>query len=154
MVEALSAAAAAAVAMKYVVPAIGDLGAKVLETSEDSVSDAVVGFGKRLLRTLLGRRAQADQSRPDVAVLRDGLERRVLALARDPARPKAASQLEGAIEDLLAVDPGLLASTAALLEAAPPATVRQGDRSSYVGGDNAGTVITGDGNTVRYGSRP
>jgi hypothetical protein len=51
-------------------------------------------------------------------------------------------------------DSGSLASIAALLERAPQATVRQGDRSSYVGGDNSGTVITGDDNTVRYGSRP
>jgi hypothetical protein len=154
MVEALTAAAAAGVMMKYVLPAIKDLGEKVLEASEDSVSDAVVGFGKRLLRALLGRRAQADQSRPEVVALRNGVERRVLALARDPAQQKAASQLEGAIEDLLMADSGSLASIAALLERAPQATVRQGDRSSYVGGDNSGTVITGDDNTVRYGSRP
>jgi hypothetical protein len=32
--------------------------------------------------------------------------------------------------------------------------MRQGDRSSYVAGDNAGAVITGDGNTVVHGSRP
>jgi hypothetical protein len=154
MVEAFTAAAAAGVVMKYVLPAIRDLGDKVLEASEDSVSNAVVGFGKRLLHALLGRRAQAGQSRPEVVALRKGIERRVLALARDPAQQKAASQLEGAIEDLLMADSRLLASIAALLERAPQATVRQGDRSSYVGGDNSGTVITGDGNTVRYGSRP
>jgi hypothetical protein len=154
MVEALTAAAAAGVVMKYVLPAIRDLGEKVLEASEDSVSNAVVGFGKRLLRTLLGRRAQGDPSRPEVAALRKGIERRVLALARDPAQQKATSQLEGAIEDLLMADSSLLASTAALLEKAPQATTRRGDRSTYVGGDNSGTVVTGDGNTVRYGSWP
>jgi hypothetical protein len=153
MVEALTAAAAAGVAMNYVLPAISDLGEKVLEAAEDSVSNAVVGFGKRLLRALLGRQVQADQSKPEVVALRKGIERRVLVLARDPAQQKAASQLEGAIEGLLTADPGLQASTAALLETAPQATVRQGDRSSYVGGDNSGTVITGDGNTVEQGSR-
>lgn len=154
MVEALTAATAAGMAMRYLLPAIGDLGEKVLEASEDSVSNAVVGYGKRLLRALLGRRPRADRSRPDVAVLRDGIERRVRILARDPAQPKAASQLEGAIEDLLAADPGLLASVAAVLETAPPVTVRLGDRSSHVGGNNSGPVITGDGNTVSYGPRP
>jgi phosphotransferase system HPr-like phosphotransfer protein len=154
MVEAFTAAAAAGVVMKYVLPAIRDLGEKVLEASEDSVSNAVVGFGKRLLRALLGRRAQADQSIPEVVALRKGIERRVLVLARGPAQQKAASQLEGAIEDLLMADSSLLASIAALLEKAPEATVRQGDRSSYVGRDNSGTVITGDGNSVRYGSWP
>lgn len=154
MVEALTAAAAAGVVMTYAVPAIRNLGERVLEASEDSVSNAVVGLGKRLLRALLGRRAHADESSPEVVALRKGIERRVVALARDPARQKAASQLEGAIEDLLMADPGLLASIAALLEQAPQATVRQGDRSSYVGGDNSGTVVTGDGNTVRYGAWP
>jgi len=153
MMEALTATAMAGVAMKYVLPAIRDLGEKVLEASEDSVSNAVVGFGKRLLRALLDRRAQADRSSPEVVALRNGIERRVLVLARDPAQHKAASQLEGAIEDLLMADSRLLALIAALLERAPRATARQGDRSSYVGGDNSGTVVTGDGNTVRYGSR-
>jgi hypothetical protein len=152
MVEALTAAAAAGVVMRYVVPAIRDLGEKVLEASEDSVSDAVVGFGRRLLRALLGRRPPAEPG-PEAVALRNGIERRVLALARDPAQQKTASQLEGAIEDLLMADPSLLASVAVLLEEAPRATVRQGDRSSYVGGNNSGTIITGDGNTVGYGPR-
>jgi hypothetical protein len=154
MVEALTAAATAGVAMHYLVPAIRDLGEKVLEASEDAVSNAVVGFGRRLLHTLLGRRARADQSSPEVVVLRKGIERRVLILARDPAQQKAAGQLEGAIEDLLMADSSLLASIAALLDKAPRATVRQGDRSSHVGGDNSGAVVTGDGNTVTYGLRP
>ena len=78
----------------------------------------------------------------------------MLVLVRAPAQQKAVSQLEGAIEDLLMADSRLLASIAALLETAPQAAVWQGDRSSYVGGDNSGTVITGEGNTVTYGSRP
>jgi len=154
MVEPLTAAATAGVVMNYVLPAIRDLGEKVLEASEVSVSNAVVGFGKRLLHALLDRRAQAAQSSREVVALRKGLERRVLALARDPAQQKAASQLEGAIEDLLMADSSLLASFATLLEKAPQTTVRQRDRSSYVGGDNSGTVITGDSNSVTYGPRP
>jgi hypothetical protein len=154
MLEPLTAAAAASAVMNYVLPAIRSLGEKVLEASEDSVSNAVVGFGKRLLHALLGRRAQADRSSPEVVSLRNGLERRVLALGKDPAQQKAASQLEGAIEDLLLADSSLLASIAALLETAPQATVRQGDRSSYIGGDSSGPVITGDGNSVTYGWRP
>jgi hypothetical protein len=91
-VEALTAAAAAGVAMSYVLPAIRDLGEKVLEASEDAVSNAVVGFGKRLLHALLDRRARADQSGPEAAALRNGIERRVLVLARDLGQRKAASQ--------------------------------------------------------------
>ena len=106
MVEALTAATAAGMAMKYLLPAIGDLGEKVLEASEDSLSSAVVGYGRRLLRALLGRRAQADRSSPDVAVLRDGIERRVLILARDPAQPKAASQLEARLRTCWRPTPG------------------------------------------------
>jgi hypothetical protein len=153
MVDPFAAAATAGAVMHYVLPAIRDLGERVLEASEDAAGNAVVGFGKRLLRALLGRRPPAVQGSPEVVVLRNGIERRVLVLARDPAQQKAASQLEGAIEDLLMADSGLLASIAALLETAPRATAGQGDRSSYVGGDNPGTVITGDGNTVRHGSR-
>jgi hypothetical protein len=153
MVDPLTAAATAGVVMTYVLPAIRDLGERVLEASEDAVSNAVVGFGKRLLRALVGRRSPADQAGPEVVALRKGIERRVLVLVRDPAQQKAASQLEGAIEDLLMADSGLLASITALLETAPQATARQGDRSSYIGGDNSGTVITGDGNAVRHGSR-
>jgi hypothetical protein len=125
MVEALTAATAAGVVMHYLLPAIRDLGEKVLEASEDSVSNAVVGFGRRLLHALLDRRAPADQSSLQVVALRKGIERRVLTLARDPAQQKAAGQLEGAIEDLLMADSSLLALIAALLEQAP-----QGDRAA------------------------
>ncbi len=154
MMEPFTVAATAGVVMKYVLPAIRDLGEKVLETSEDSVSNAVVGFGKQLLHSLLPRRTQVDQPSPEVVALRKGIERRVLALAKDPAQQKAASQLEGAIEDLLMADSNLLASIAALLEKAPRATVRQGGRSSHVGGANSGVIITGDSNTVTHWSQP
>jgi len=154
--EPFTAAATAGVVMKYVLPAIRDLGEKVLETSEDSMSNAVVGFGKQLLHALLLRRTQAQAGRPspEVAALRNGIERRVLALAKDPAQQKAVSQLEGAIEDLLLADSNLLAAIEALLKKAPQATVQQGSRSSHVGGDSSGTIITGDGNTVTQWPRP
>src|SRR5215216_1857469 len=108
--EALTAAAAAGLIMSYLLPAIKDLGVKVIEESEDSVSTAVVGFGKRLLHSLLRGRFQNKKTRPEITVLENSVERRVLALVKQPGQEKAASQLEGAIEDLLVADPDLLAS--------------------------------------------
>ena len=148
--EPITVAATAGLIINYLLPAIRDLGEKVLEASEDSASTAVVGFGKRLLHTLLRGRARANQTRPEIAVLENGVERRVLAVVRQPGQEKAASQLEGAIEDLLVADPDLLAAITGLLKQAPKESARQGDRSSYVGGDNSGAIITGDSNAVTY----
>lgn len=146
--EPFTVAAAAAAMMKYLLPTIRDIGEKVLDTSEDAASNAVVGFGRTLLHSLLPKRALADLPRQDVAVLRKAIERRVLALAQDPTQEKAASQLEGAIEELLIVDSESFASIVAMLRDPPPEAVHQARRSSYVGGDNSGTIITGDSNTV------
>jgi hypothetical protein len=147
--EPVTAAVAAGLIMKYLVPAIKDLGEKVLETSEDTASNAAVAFGRRLLRTLLRRRGP-NQTRPEVTVLEVGVERRVLAMVRQPEQKKLTSQLEGAIEDLLSADPALLVSITGLLNEAPKELLSQGDRSSYVGRDNSGAIITGDGNAVTY----
>jgi hypothetical protein len=146
--EPITIAATAALVMKYLLPAIKNLGEKVLEQSENTVSDATVGFGKRLLHLLLHRGGQFDQSRPQATLLERGVERRVLAVVNDPGQMKAPIQLEGAIEDLLSADSDLLASIVELLDGAPTEEVRQGDRSSYIGRDNSGTIITGDGNAV------
>jgi hypothetical protein len=148
--EAITAAATAALIMKYLLPAIRDLGEKVWETSEDALSTAVVGFGKRLLHTLLPGRLQPARTPPEIAVLENGIERRVLAIMKQPSQEKAASQLEGAIEDLLVADPDLLASITELLKQAPGESATQSGRLSYVGRDNSGAVITGDGNSVTY----
>lgn len=136
--------------MQYLVPAVKDLGEKVLDASEDAVSNAVVSFGKRLLHCLLGRRDQASHTRPEIAILENGVQRRVRAMVRQPAEGKVTSQLEGAIEDLLSADPALLASITGLLKVAPKKSLKYGDQSSYVGGDNSGTIVTGDGNAVIY----
>jgi hypothetical protein len=53
MVDPFAAAATAGAVMRYVLPAIRDLGERVLEASEDAAGNAVVGFGKRLLRAML-----------------------------------------------------------------------------------------------------
>lgn len=141
--EPISIAAATVAVIKYVLPAIKEFGEQILEKSTDAASDTAVGFGRRLLHTLLGRRAHADQPALEAAV-----ERRVIAVANDPAPSKASIQLEGAIEDLLTADPDLLASIVDLLDRAPVQVTRQGDRTSFVGRDNHGPIINGDGNIV------
>jgi hypothetical protein len=141
--DPVTIAATAAAVMRYALPAIRDFGEKVLDTSEDSASDAVVGFGKKLLITLLTRRPRADKTRPDLMQLEAGVARRVLAVAQDPSQQKAVSQLEGAVEDLLLADPALYASVVAMLQRAPSETFRQGDRSVHIDGPNYGMNITG-----------
>jgi tetratricopeptide (TPR) repeat protein len=138
--EPITIAATAAMVMKFVLPAIKSLGAQVLEKSGDSTSDAVVSFGQRLLGQLLSRRGPAGP----MAALERGIERRVSAIAADPAQQNAPIQLEGAVEDLLTADPEMLASIRELLARAPE--VHQGDGSVYAGRDISGTVYAGQGN--------
>jgi len=140
--DPVTSAAVAAVVTRYVLPAIKSLGEQVLEKSGDAASDAAVGFGKRLLQMVLGRRGPAGRSRPDVAVLEQGIERRVLAIARDPGQPNTPVQLAGAIEDLLEADRELLASVVELLRQAPVGPPQQGAGAVDVDGDVTAPIIT------------
>jgi tetratricopeptide (TPR) repeat protein len=134
--EPTAIATTAALVMKYVLPAIRSFGEQVLEKTEDSASDTVAGFGKRLLGLLLSRRARAGPT----AALEQGIERRVRAIGADPGHQNASIQLQGAIEDLLAADSELLARIRGLLDQAiPEVTVHQGDGSFFAGRD-IGTV--------------
>jgi len=144
--EPISIAAATAVAMRYVIPAIRELGVQVLEKSTDAVGDSVVGFGQRVLHLLLGGRTRGDQP-----ILEAAVERRVVAVAQNPGQSKASDQLEGVIEDLLAADPVLLTALSELLGRAPAESAGPTDRSVHVGRDNTGPIVTGDGNIVRGG---
>jgi hypothetical protein len=146
--EPLTVAAAAGLVMKYLVPAIKDLGHEVLDSAEDSAGDEVVGFGKRLLHLLLDRQVQSGRVNPEFAVLESGIERRVRTLVENPAQDKAAIQLEGIIEELLTVNPALLSAITELVTRAPKAGPSQDDRSVNIGRDNLGTVVSGDRNTV------
>jgi hypothetical protein len=148
--EPLMAGTAASLIMNYLLRAIKDLGEKVMEKSEESLSTAVVGFGKRLLHTLLRGRFQTKKIHPEIATLENGVERRLVAVMKQPGQEKAANQLEGAIEDLLLADPELLVAISELLKQAPRESLTPGGRLSYVGGDNSGAVITGDSNSVTY----
>ena len=146
--EPITIAATAALVTKYVLSAIKHLGDKVLQKSEESAEDAAVGYGKRLLHLLLDRTRQGGQLNLREAALEGGIERRVRAIAEDPGREAVSIQLEGAIEDLLTADSALLASVVELLGRVPTDALQQSDRSSYVGRDNSGTIVTGDGNAV------
>lgn len=147
--DPLTATAAAALVMKYLLPAVKDLGAKILDKSETAAADATVGFGRRLLARLLPRRDTGEQPSVEVGLREQDVARRVHAVADRPGQDKPVIALETAVEDLLHADPGLLAAICELLAAAPKVAVRQGDRSGYVGGDNPGVIVTGDSNTVQ-----
>jgi hypothetical protein len=133
--------------MNFLLPAIRQLGEKVMDSEGESVGTAAADFGRRLLHALISRRSDPDQEVSGVPVLLEVVERRTLAVAREPDQ-RTAVQLEGAIEDLLNADSTALAVIAALLERVPSGGGRQQDRSSHVGGDNSGVIITGDGNAV------
>lgn len=145
--EPVVAAATASAIMTYLLPAIQDLGARVIDRGNDSAADAIVRFGKQILDKMLHRHSEKAATR-EVLLLKQSLERRVVAVANAPLDDKPAHQLESAVEELLMVDSELHASLMALLEHAPKSTTQLVDRSSHIGGDNPGVVITGDGNTV------
>lgn len=145
--EPLTTAMAASVVMRYVIPAVTSLGARVLADVEASTSNAIVDLGRRLLRTML-RREDGATAEERSAPLVEVVERRVLKLANDPHEPRAAVQLEASIEDLLLADAALRESVQLLLERAPGIDERAGDRSVSVGRDNSGTIIAGDHNSL------
>lgn len=151
--EALSASAVAALATKYLVPAVRNLGARILDAAGSRTGDAVTDFGQRIMKVLLGSHGEKTAS-PGAASLRKVVERRVAAVSQDPVQQKLIVQLEGAIEDLLIAVPTLLDSMTTLLNRAPQGAERQGARSSYIVGDNSGIVVTGDSNTTIGGARP
>lgn len=144
-VEPLTVAAASALTMKYVIPAITHFGKYVLDASEEAAGNEVVSFGRRLLRALFQRTPATEND--SAAALRDGIQRRVRRLVDDPKQEKVIAQLEGAIEDLLSAEPALLAEIVELLNRAP-SSLAQGQRSINVSGNNSGTLVTGDGNTI------
>jgi hypothetical protein len=144
--EPLTIAAATGLAMKYLVPAISELGQDVLESAENAAADEVVGFGKRILHLLLRRKGTSTS--PGVSILQEGIERRVRTLADDPGQIKASMQLEGTIEELLMADPEMLAEVTKLLARASTSQVSQSGRSIHIGHDNLGSAVSGDRNMV------
>src|SRR3954447_24076539 len=105
--EPLTAAATAGLVMKYLLPAISELGEKVLARAEDSVVNDVTRFGKKLLDRLLHRNSKDDSASPELAILHGAVERRVRNLADGPTREAAVIQLESMIEELLMADQSL-----------------------------------------------
>jgi hypothetical protein len=148
--EPVTIAATAALVMKYVLPAVKELGSSVLDKSQDEAGDATVRLGQRLLRQLLRGRQTGSVDSP-TGVLEQGIERRVDAISADPGRQHPQIQLEGAIEDLLTADPQRLASVRALLgQGTSDFSVRQGDNSVFTSGPVLGPVYGGSGNIYNY----
>ena len=112
--------------------AVGAYGAGVLTRVEDSMADATVGLGQRVLARLLhhaDRRAQ--------------LEGAVTDLAADGQDPDALGALRLQVRKILTAHPELVTELAGMLPPAPTATA-SGPRSVAIGGNSTGPITTGD----------
>ena len=147
-VEPLSVVALASLVLARMLPAIHDLGERVLDASEDRASSATVNLGVRTLQKLLGRTDDTVPVHSDYAVLAAAVRRRVLELARSPDDEKSAARLEGAVEELLRHDPRRASALRDLLADTQPAPHLQNIRSVDVRGDNRGVAVAGDGNRI------
>ncbi|MBS2966686.1 hypothetical protein KGA66_26855, partial [Actinocrinis puniceicyclus] len=99
-----------------------------------AAADATVGLGRRLLH-LVWRRAKQPEA---VAAA-------VAELAEAPADPDALAGLRLQVRKVLTQDPQLLAEIAGLLAAGGVVVTASGERSVAIGGDNSGSISTGDG---------
>ena len=114
--------------------AVGAYGAGVLTRVEGAAADATVGLGRRLLH-LVWRRSKQPEA---VAAA-------VTELAQAPADPDALAGLRLQVRKVLAQDPQLLAEIAGMLPARSVVVTASGERSVAIGGNNNGSISTGDG---------
>ena len=112
--------------------AVGAYGAGVLTRVEDSMADATVGLGQRVLAWLLHHADRPAQ-----------LEGAVTDLAADGQDPDALGALRLQVRKILTANPDLVTELAAMLPPAPTVTA-SGPRSVAIGGNNTGPITTGD----------
>lgn len=114
--------------------AVTAYGAGVLSRVEDAAADVTVGLGRRLLHRVWHRSA-----RPDA------LQGAVAELAEAPGDPDALAGLRLQVRKVLVQDPALVAEIAGMLPARGVAVTASGERSVAIGGNNSGSISTGDG---------
>ncbi|MEO3859688.1 hypothetical protein [Acrocarpospora sp. B8E8] len=151
----------AALAVPYIVTAVGAYGAAVWTKTQDAMADETVGWGRRMLQRL-GRRAES----------RAALESAVADVPADGDDADAVAALRMQVRKALAADPELAADIAQMLSTAGAGSqvisgshiggdVNQigsardvsitGRRGVSIGGDNSGIVSSGDGaNNVQF----
>jgi hypothetical protein len=114
--------------------AAGAYGAEVLTRVEDAAADVTVGLGRRLLQ-----RVWRGSARPEA------VKAAVAELAEAPGDADALAGLRLQVRKVLAQDPQLLEEIAGLLPARGGVMTASGERSVAVGGNNSGSISTGDG---------
>jgi hypothetical protein len=108
---------------------------KALEKIVENSTDDAWKFAKPWLGKLMGRIEESPAALP--------LAEKV---ALTPDNQKYQTALEVQLEDILSANPALAEEIARLIGQAEREniTVRQGDRSVFVKGDNTGVIMTGD----------
>lgn len=118
--------------------AVGAYGTGVLTRVEERAADGTVGLGQRILARLMHHASR-----------REPLETAVADLAENGRDADALGALRLQVRKILSANPELVeelaeaAKQAGLLPTAPPVTA-SGARSVAIGGNNSGTISTGD----------
>jgi hypothetical protein len=126
----------AAEAVPYMATALSAYGGAVLAKVEDSAADATVGFGRRLLQRVFGRRRDGDPLPPVLA--------KVVA---NPGDPDYLAALRAAVRDELGDSAPLLAEVREILAQAGPA-VTSGQQEARAGDGGVAQNITAGGNVT------
>ncbi|MFG2820949.1 hypothetical protein ACGFX4_16165 [Kitasatospora sp. NPDC048365] len=123
----------------YLTAAVSAYGATVLTRAQNAAADGTAEVGRRIVRAVWQRRRRPDQL---------ALEAAVEAVAAEPESPEAADDLRRQIERALREDAELRAEIAAMLPGAPQVVITAtGERG--IAAQHIGTVVNGDGATVR-----
>ncbi|MFE7403043.1 hypothetical protein [Streptomyces sp. NPDC057557] len=119
-------------------------GVSVLTRTQDEAANATVRLGQRLIGRLLNRDAD---TAPDSGPVRTAVVRLAEAGADPDVLALRRAELRIALRTALTDTPGLAEELSALLPTPPPppAVHAEGERSVAVGGDNSGSISTGDG---------
>lgn len=118
----------------YITTALSAYGGAVLAKAQDDAADATVGFGRRLLQRIFGRK-------PEGEALPPVLER----VAVYPDDPDYLGSLRAAIRDALEGDAQMLAEVSEILAQAK-ATATSGSQTAVAGDESIAQNVTAGGN--------
>ena len=127
-------AQAAAEMVPYITTALSAYGGAVLAKAQDDAADATVGFGRRLLQRIFGRKPEGGVLPPVLA--------RVIA---HPDDPDYLGSLRAIIRDALEGDAQMLAEVREILAQAK-ATVTSGSQTAMAGDGGIAQNVTAGGN--------
>jgi len=116
----------------YVTTALSAYGGAVLSKAEDSAADATVGFGRKLLQRIFGRKNDGDSVPPVLA--------KVIA---NPADPDYLGALRATIREALENEPQMLAEVREILAQAKPTVTAGPQRARADNGGIAQNIVAG-----------